>query len=87
MPLNPKPYSSLLQAGPQAACCIVQRAEMLDAQAAGLSTDWHLDRLPREVQVAVIVGGVEPPLNAPLAWLHEALRQADHFLSIVVHMQ
>ncbi|KAK9843411.1 hypothetical protein WJX81_000813 [Elliptochloris bilobata] len=32
----------------------------------------------------VVVGGVRPPLDTPLAWLHSALAHADHFLYIAV---
>lgn len=33
---------------------------------------------------AVIVNGVQPPLDAPLAWLHAQLHAPDYFLYIVV---
>ena len=32
----------------------------------------------------VVVGGVRPPLDTPLAWLHAALAHADHFLYVAV---
>ena len=35
----------------------------------------------------VVVGGVRPPLDTPLAWLHAALAHADHFLYVVVLLQ
>jgi hypothetical protein len=32
----------------------------------------------------VLVAGVQPPLNTPLAWLHAKLAAADQFLYVVV---
>ena len=34
----------------------------------------------------VLVAGISPPLEAPLAWLHAQLHAADYFLYVVVHL-
>ena len=34
----------------------------------------------------VLVAGISPPLDAPLAWLHANLHAADYFLYVVAHL-
>ena len=34
----------------------------------------------------VLVAGISPPLEAPLAWLHAQLHAADWFLYVIVHL-
>ena len=38
-------------------------------------------------EASAVVGGVRPPLDTPLAWLHAALAHADLFLYVVVRLQ
>jgi len=32
----------------------------------------------------ILIGGIRPPLDSPIAWVHDKLHNVDHFLYIVV---
>ena len=76
----PDQQSSGAQAAAEEADGAVQAAAEPDGTAAAAS--W-LEAAAAERRL--LVGGVTPPLDAPLAWLHAHLHAADYFLYIVVH--
>ncbi len=63
--------------GAAAASPSARGQRQLSQQLSGLS-------LQQGARAKVLVGGVSPPLQAPLAWLHAHLHGPDYFLYVVV---
>ena len=60
---------------------------ILTALLAGSLEQTAFDKLQSELlsgEQQVVINGIQPPLNTPVAWLHAHLHYPDHFLYVVI---